>query len=92
MISPNKQNTDTRNGNHGNHGNHGMENAEPRNYANPEPLNVSHIGRSVTVTLINGRIESGKLKAMGAYMISIIGSNGKELIVNKGAIITVSVL
>ena len=55
MISPNKQNTDTRDGNHGNHG---MENAEPRNYANPEPLNVSHIGRSVTVTLVNGRIES----------------------------------
>lgn len=89
MISPNKQNTDTRDGNHGNHG---MENAEPRNYANPEPLNVSHIGRSVTVTLVNGRIESGKLKAMGAYMISIIGTNGKELIVNKGAIITVSLL
>ena len=64
----------------------------PRNYGNPEPLNTSHIGKSVTITLVNGRIESGKLKALGAYMLSIEGSNGRELIVNKGAIITVSVM
>ena len=65
---------------------------DPRNYGNPEPLNTSHIGKSVTITLVNGRIESGKLKALGAYMLSIDGSNGRELIVNKGAIITVSVM
>ncbi len=64
----------------------------PRNYGNPEPLNTSHIGKSVTITLVNGRIESGKLKALGAYMLSIDGSNGKELIINKGSIITVSIL
>ena len=64
----------------------------PRNYGNPEPLNVSHIGKSVTITLVNGRIESGKLKALGAYMLSIEGSNGRELIINKGSIITVSIL
>jgi small nuclear ribonucleoprotein (snRNP)-like protein len=64
----------------------------PRNYGNPEPLNTSHIGRSVTITLVNGRIESGKLKALGAYMLSIECSNGKELIINKGSIVTVSVL
>ena len=64
----------------------------PRNYGNPEPLNTSHIGKPVTITLVNGRIESGKLKALGAYMLSIDGSNGRELIVNKGAIITVSVM
>ena len=64
----------------------------PRNYGNPEPLNTSHVGKSVTITLVNGRTESGKLKALGAYMLSIEGSNGKELIVNKGAIITVSVM
>ena len=29
----------------------------PRNYGNPEPLNTSHIGKSVTITLVNGRIE-----------------------------------
>ena len=64
----------------------------PRNYGNPEPLNTSHIGKSVTVTLVNGRIESGKLKALGAYMLSIQYQNGKELIINKGAIITVTVI
>ena len=64
----------------------------PRNYANPEPLNTSHIGRSVTITLVNGRIETGILKALGAYMLSIKGPTGKELIVNKGSIITVSIL
>ena len=64
----------------------------PRNYGNPEPLNTSHIGRSVTITLVNGRIESGILKALGAYMLSIKGPTGKELIVNKGSIITVSIL
>jgi uncharacterized protein YlzI (FlbEa/FlbD family) len=64
----------------------------PRNYGNPEPLNTSHIGRSVTITLVNGRIESGKLKALGAYMLSIEGPNGRELIINKGQIVTVSVL
>lgn len=64
----------------------------PKNYGNPEPLNTSHIGKSVTITLVNGRIESGKLKTLGAYMLSIEGPNGRELIINKGAVITVSVL
>ena len=64
----------------------------PRNYGNPEPLNTSHIGRSVTITLVNGRIETGILKALGAYMLSIKGPTGKELIINKGSIITVSIL
>ena len=62
------------------------------NYSNPEPLNTSHIGRSITVTMVNGRIESGKLKSLGAYMLSLEGSNGKELIINKGQIVTVSIL
>ena len=70
----------------------GKNETEPRNYSNPEPLNTSHLGKSVTITLVNGRIESGKLKALGAYMLSIEGSNGKELIINKGSIVTVSVL
>ena len=64
----------------------------PRNYGNPEPLNTSHIGKSVIITLSNGRIESGKLKALGQYMLSIECSNGKELIINKGSIVTVSIL
>lgn len=68
------------------------ESKEARNYNTPEPLNTSHIGKSVTITLVNGRIESGKLKALGAYMLSLEGVNGRELIINKGSIITVSVI
>ena len=64
----------------------------PRNYANPEPLNTSHIGRTVAVTLVNGRTETGRLKEIGQYMISIQLSNGKELIVNKGSLMTVVIL
>jgi len=64
----------------------------PRNYNQPEPLNTSHVGKSVTVTLSNGRIEAGTLKAMGAYWLSIQGPNGKELILNKGQILVVAVL
>ena len=30
------------------------DSGEPRNYTNPEPLNTSHIGKSVTITLVNG--------------------------------------
>ena len=70
----------------------GKNETEPRNYSNPEPLNTSHLGKSVTITLVNGRIEAGKLKALGAYMLSIEDRNGRELIVNKGSIVTVSVL
>ena len=69
-----------------------QESEGPRNYANPEPLNTSHIGKSVTVTLSSGRIEAGTLKAMGAYWLSIEGPNGKELILNKGQIMVVAVL
>ncbi len=64
----------------------------PRNYSNPEPLNTSHIGKAVKITFVNGRIESGKLKALGAYMLSLEGANGKELIINKGSIVTISVI
>ena len=63
-----------------------------RNYNQPDPLNTSCIGKSVAVTLSNGRIESGKLKALGAYWLSIQGPNGKELILNKGQIMVVSIL
>ena len=32
-----------------------------RNYSNPEPLNTSHIGKPVIITLSNGGIESGEI-------------------------------
>ena len=66
--------------------------SETRNYSNPDPLNCGLEGKSVTVTLVNGRIESGKLVKAGQYFIELIGSNGRTLIVAKSAIVTVSVL
>lgn len=65
---------------------------EPKNYANPEPLNTPHIGRSVAITMINRRTEMGKIKQVGQFWISITLSNGKGLVINKGSIITVSIL
>ena len=44
---------------------------EPRNFRNPDPLNCSLEGRAVTVSLLNGRIESGKVKVMGQYSMML---------------------
>ena len=63
-----------------------------RNYSNPEPLNVSHIGKPIVVTLINGRTESGKLIVLGQYMISIELPNKRSLMIYKSAIVTISVM
>lgn len=67
-------------------------NENPRNYSNPEPLNTSHIGRIVSITMVNGRTERGRLKSLGAYMLSVEMPDGKEKIVNKGAIISMAIL
>jgi sRNA-binding regulator protein Hfq len=63
----------------------------PRNYRNPDPLNCGIEGKSATITMIDGRIESGIVKVMGQYSISMEAANKRILIVNKSAIITVSV-
>jgi len=66
--------------------------SEPRNYSTPDPMNSGLEGKSLTVTLVNGRIESGKLMKLGQYFIEIVGSNEKSIIIAKSAIVTVSVL
>ena len=63
-----------------------------RNYSNPEPLIVSQIGKPIVVTMINGRTESGKLIALGQYMISIELPNKRSLMIYKSAIVTISVM
>lgn len=50
------------------------------------------IGKSITVTLRSGRVESGILKGYGQYDIAIELSNKKILIVMKHAIDVVAVL
>ena len=70
----------------------GLKDNAIRNYNQPDPLNTGCIGKSITVTLSNGRIEAGILTGLGAYWLSIQGTNGKELLLNKGAILVVAVL
>ena len=65
---------------------------ESRNYTNPDPLNCGLEGKSLTITLVNGRIESGKLMKAGQYFLEMVGSNGRSIIIAKSAIVTVSVL
>ena len=67
-------------------------NQDPRNYRNPDPMNCSLEDKVLTISLVNGRIESGKLKVAGQYFLELEGSNGKNLIIAKSAIVTVSVM
>jgi sRNA-binding regulator protein Hfq len=50
------------------------------------------VGKSVTMTLINGRVESGILKDIGMFDIKLELSNKKELILFKHALVSVSIL
>ncbi len=50
------------------------------------------IGRSVTITMRSGRIESGILRGYGQYDIALETSNKRILIVMKHAIDTVVVV
>ena len=64
----------------------------PRNYRNPDPLNCGLEGRSITVSMVNGRIESGKCTRMGQFFMEIVMGNGKPIIIAKSAVVTVSIL
>ena len=52
----------------------------------------TQIGKSVTITMRGGRIESGTLRGYGQYDIALELPNRKVLIVMKHAIDTVVVL
>ncbi|MCL5782929.1 MAG: hypothetical protein M1476_03355 [Candidatus Thermoplasmatota archaeon] len=47
-------------------------------------------GKSITITLINGRTEAGILKEIGMFDIKIELPNKRDLIIFKHALITVS--
>ena len=68
------------------------EDSGPRNYRNPDPLNCSVEGKAVTVTLMNGRTESGTCRHMGAYFMEIKLPTGHAMIIAKSALVTVSIL
>lgn len=63
-----------------------------KNYSNPEPLNTSHVGRPIVVTMIGGRTESGKLVSLGQYMIALELPNKRTLLIYKSGILTVTVM
>ncbi|HLH86506.1 MAG TPA: hypothetical protein VKU79_06570 [Thermoplasmataceae archaeon] len=65
---------------------------EPRNFRNPDPLNCGLEGRFITVSMVNGRVESGKCTRMGQFFMEIVMGNGKPIIIAKSAVVTVSVL
>lgn len=65
---------------------------QPRNYAQPEPLNTSLTGKTAVITLTTGRTESGVIKSIGQYFLSFELTNKKVLIVSKSAIVTVAVM
>ncbi len=50
------------------------------------------IGRSVTIAMRSGRVESGILRGYGQYDIALELANRKVLIIMKHAIDTVSVI
>ncbi len=55
-------------------------------------LSKKDVGKSVTMTLINGRTESGILKDIGMFDIKLELPNRKELILFKHALVSVSIL
>ena len=64
----------------------------PRNYRNPDPLNCGLEGKILTVTLTNGRTESGTCQVMGQYFLELKAGNGRPIILSKAQIVTVSVM
>ena len=55
-------------------------------------LSRKDIGRTATLTLSNGRTESGILKEIGMFDLKIELANKKDLILFKHALVSVSVL
>jgi hypothetical protein len=63
-----------------------------KNYRNPDPLNCGLEGRIMTVSMVNGKVESGKCTRMGQFFMEMVMGNGKPIIIAKSAVVTVSIL
>ena len=70
----------------GSRGNPGKE----KRYSVQDLITANDIGRACTITMVNGRSESGKLNRVSQFEIELKMSNGKDLIVMKHALVTVS--
>lgn len=64
----------------------------PKNYRNPDPLNCGLEGKTLIITMTNGRTESGTCSAVGQYFMELKLINNKPLIISKAQIVTVSIL
>lgn len=64
---------------------------KPERYSK-DSLTKDLIGKSVIISLIGGRIESGILKECGMYDILIEMTNKRTLIILKSAILTMAVM
>jgi sRNA-binding regulator protein Hfq len=70
----------------------GNAGTEPRNYRNPDPLNCGLESKVLTVSMVNGRTESGTCVSVGQYFIEMRMPNGRTLIIQKGAIVSLTVM
>ena len=57
----------------------------PRNYSQPDPMNVNLQTRSMTITIMNWHTEFGICRRMGQYFLEL-ESSGKSNLINKGSI------
>lgn len=70
----------------------GKVGTEPKNYRNPDPLNCGLESKVLTVSMVNGRTESGTCQTVGQYFIELKMPNGRTLIIQKGAIVSLTVM
>ncbi len=68
-----------------------QEQEVPRNYSQPEPLNVGLVGKAVTIVMIDNSIQAGILRAVGQYFILLEIMKTRTLIINKAGILTMAV-
>jgi sRNA-binding regulator protein Hfq len=67
-------------------------NSEIRNFRNPDPLNCGLEGHLALITTLNGRTDQGIITVMGQYSLILEVNPDRRLIINKSAIVTVTVL
>lgn len=63
---------------------------KPMRYSVQDLISPKEIGKGCTVTMSNGRSESGTLTQVSTFEIELKLSNGKHLIIMKHSLVTVS--
>lgn len=63
---------------------------KPMRYSIQDLISPREIGKGCTITMSNGRSESGTLTQVSMFEIELKLSNGRHLIVMKHSLVTVS--